>query len=309
MSYTRWNALRATDGFSATMSRYSQNVPSQCCSRKWLTSSLRSISETSGLVFDGVMALCVHSRYVDHGRRDSSARRRVHSWTTTRPDTIKIGWVGDSREGLSTRDDPRGLPGGWTATSPAGDGRRSRTAGSAVGGTASHASGGKQARELGRRRRQPRLRTATTGGNTTASRNRQHCPADRHRPHKHHARGARFGQFRTHRVEPGSFGQDACCPLHRVVPSALTSSSRRGHGPPRGFPRRRNAHRDAAWSGCFQLARAPCPFPIHYLQAYTVPLSQPSTKKWPSPMHSADIRNLQSRHPSLPQDSLRTDSR
>jgi hypothetical protein len=47
MSYTRWNALRAIAVFSATCSRYSQNVPSQCCSRNLLTSSLRSIRPTS----------------------------------------------------------------------------------------------------------------------------------------------------------------------------------------------------------------------------------------------------------------------
>src|SRR3954453_3975255 len=46
MSYTRWNALRAIAGFSATCSRYSQNVPSQCCSRNLLTARRRSIRPT-----------------------------------------------------------------------------------------------------------------------------------------------------------------------------------------------------------------------------------------------------------------------
>src|SRR5947209_13893245 len=46
MSYTRWNALRETVGVSMTMSRYSQNVPSQCCSRKRETSSFRSMIDT-----------------------------------------------------------------------------------------------------------------------------------------------------------------------------------------------------------------------------------------------------------------------
>src|SRR3954467_2080222 len=48
MSYTRWNALRATDGVSATRSRYSQNVPSQCCSRNRVVSSRRSRMLVSG---------------------------------------------------------------------------------------------------------------------------------------------------------------------------------------------------------------------------------------------------------------------
>src|SRR3954471_3387677 len=55
MSYTRWNALRATDGFSTTMSRYSQNVPSQCCSRKFETSSFLSTIETRGFVLTAGM--------------------------------------------------------------------------------------------------------------------------------------------------------------------------------------------------------------------------------------------------------------
>src|SRR3954453_11631123 len=42
MSYTRWNALRDTEGLSETRSRYSQKLPSQCCSRKCEVSSLRS---------------------------------------------------------------------------------------------------------------------------------------------------------------------------------------------------------------------------------------------------------------------------
>src|SRR5438067_2161530 len=37
------------------MSRYSQNVPSQCCSRNLLTSSLRSMIETSGLFFTAIV--------------------------------------------------------------------------------------------------------------------------------------------------------------------------------------------------------------------------------------------------------------
>src|SRR5438270_11963026 len=57
MSYTRWNALRATAGCSSTTSRYSQNVPSQCCSRKRLTSSLRSMIETSALPPVALVAL------------------------------------------------------------------------------------------------------------------------------------------------------------------------------------------------------------------------------------------------------------
>src|SRR3954452_7082547 len=37
------------------MSRYSQNVPSQCCSRNLLVSSLRSMIETSGLFFTAIV--------------------------------------------------------------------------------------------------------------------------------------------------------------------------------------------------------------------------------------------------------------
>src|SRR5947207_2034910 len=43
MSYTRWNAFRATDGFSVARSRYSQKFPSQCCSRNRLVSSRLSM--------------------------------------------------------------------------------------------------------------------------------------------------------------------------------------------------------------------------------------------------------------------------
>src|SRR5688500_11249944 len=52
MSYTRWKAFRATEGLSVTMSRYSQNDPSQCCSRNREVSILRSRMPTSG--FDAV---------------------------------------------------------------------------------------------------------------------------------------------------------------------------------------------------------------------------------------------------------------
>src|SRR3954452_6461904 len=60
MSYTRWNALRATVGFSDTRSRYSENVPSQCCSRKFVTSSLRSMMLINGLVLAMAMGTPIY---------------------------------------------------------------------------------------------------------------------------------------------------------------------------------------------------------------------------------------------------------
>src|SRR5687768_15228202 len=64
MSYTRWNALRDTDGLSATRSRYSQNDPSQCCSRKREVSSLRSRIPTNG--FDAIVLAMVHISNLHH---------------------------------------------------------------------------------------------------------------------------------------------------------------------------------------------------------------------------------------------------
>src|SRR5688500_5949637 len=73
MSYTRWNALRATEGLSVTMSRYSQNEPSQCCSRKREVSSLRSRMPTSG--FDAVVVFAMFNVSVRRVRAQGSARR------------------------------------------------------------------------------------------------------------------------------------------------------------------------------------------------------------------------------------------
>src|SRR5690348_16697104 len=75
MSYTRWNALRATDGFSTTMSRYSQNEPSQCCSRKWETSSFLSTIEMSGFVLVGIgVQLRYAARSVRSDTPDAASR-------------------------------------------------------------------------------------------------------------------------------------------------------------------------------------------------------------------------------------------
>src|SRR5687767_1107943 len=93
MSYTRWNALRATDGLSWTMSRYSQNVPSQCCSRKWDVSRRRSISETSGLVL-GVVGIGVRS----HSHTTPELRGVIHSL-----DTVAVMWMGGRRASLLNR--------------------------------------------------------------------------------------------------------------------------------------------------------------------------------------------------------------
>ena len=63
--------MRATVGVSITMSRYSQNVPSQCCSRKRETSSFRSMIDTSEL---DLVAIGVFSSVLRSG-----AARRAHA--------------------------------------------------------------------------------------------------------------------------------------------------------------------------------------------------------------------------------------
>src|SRR4051812_50175297 len=85
MSYTRWNALRATDGFSTTMSRYSQNVPSQCCSRKFETSSFLSTIETSGFCLTAGMWFISEGRVLARRRGGRDGGKNVLLPTDQQP--------------------------------------------------------------------------------------------------------------------------------------------------------------------------------------------------------------------------------